>query len=150
MTITIELDDPRHPGPKALLEASHALMESLFPPESNHYLSIDALCIPSITFLVAKEDGKTLGCGALANKGDYGEIKSMFVDPAARGKGIANQLMQALETTARDQGLPMMRLETGHLLKAAHKLYAKHGFTYCSPFGEYTEDPNSIFMEKAL
>ena len=80
--------NPRDPGATALLQASHGLMESLFPSESNHYLSIDGLCMPGIHFFVAERGGRSLGCIALAERQGYGEIKSMFVDPDARGMGI--------------------------------------------------------------
>lgn len=148
--ISVETGDPHHPSATALLRKSHALMESLFPAESNHYLSIDALCVPSIRFFVAKSDDQILGCGALANKGDYGEIKSMFVDEAARGLGLARLLMNALEQTAKEQNLPIVRLETGNLLHAAHRLYEACGYSYIGPFGDYPDDPNSVFMQKVL
>ena len=32
----------------------------------------------------------------------------------------------------------------------AHRLYESFGFTYCGPFGDYLEDPNSIFMSVRL
>lgn len=150
MTITVEIGDPHHPQAKVLLEASHALMQSLYPAESNHALSVDDLCIPGIKFYVAKEAEKTLGCIALALKGEYGEIKSMFVDAGGRGKGIADKLVETVEIHARDQGFSALKLETGSELKAACKLYEKHGFQYCGPFGEYPEDPLSLFMEKVL
>ena len=148
--ITIEKGNPRHPQATALLEQSHALMVSLFPSDSNHYLSIDALCVPSIQFFVAKRKDEIIGTGALANKGDYGEIKSMFVDESARGTGAASKLLDHIEQVARDQSLPVLRLETGDKLQAAHRLYARHGFTKRGCFGDYRDDPLSLFMEKPL
>lgn len=148
--ITVETGDPRDPQATALLRQSHALMESLFPPEDNYFLDIDALCVPSITFFVAKDAGNIVGTAALATKGDYGEVKSMFVDPNIRGKGIAAALLQKLEETARAAGLTALKLETGNVLHAAHRLYQRHGFTDCGPFGEYSANQTSVFMEKAL
>nr|WP_325250359.1 GNAT family N-acetyltransferase [Amylibacter sp.] len=150
MTLTVQIGDPRDPAATRLLEASHALMQSLFPAESCHYLEIDDLCTPEITFLVVRDGDQTIGCGALANKGPYGELKSMFTDPAARGKGAADALIGALIKTARAQNLPVIRLETGDTLTAAHKLYQKHGFTFRGPFGDYHEHPASLFMERSL
>ena len=43
--ILIERTSPKHPQATALLHASHALMQSLFPPEDNFYLEIDDLCV---------------------------------------------------------------------------------------------------------
>jgi putative acetyltransferase len=148
MTITLQQSDPRSAGATALLRASHALMEASFPSEHNHYLSIDALCTPNITFFTATKDGETLGCGALANKGAYGEVKSMFTAETARGKGLADKILAAIIQSAADQSLPTLRLETGNSLHAAHRLYERHGFFYTDPFGDYTDSPVSIFMEK--
>ena len=148
--ISVTRGDPRDPEATALLEQGHALMQELFDPEDNHYLEIEALCVPEIHFFVARAFGKILGCAALANKGSYGEIKSMFVDPEARGTGLSDALMEALIQDARDQKMAEMKLETGDLLKAAHRLYARHGFQDCGPFGEYEASKASIFMTKAL
>ncbi|MFY0594854.1 MAG: GNAT family N-acetyltransferase [Cognatishimia sp.] len=142
--------DPRDPEATALLQQSHALMQELFDPEDNHYLEIGALCVPDIHFFVARTYGKILGCAALANKGQYGEIKSMFVDAEARGTGLADALMEALIQDARGQSLAVIKLETGDLLQAAHRLYARHGFAECGPFGDYQENKSSIFMAKEL
>ena len=91
-----------------------------------------------------------LGCGALAVQDGYGELKSMFTAPEARGKGVAARILDRLEEKARALGLPVIRLETGDLLHEALRLYARHGFVQRGPFGSYREDPASIFMEKTL
>ncbi len=148
--ITISRGDPHSAGASALLRASHALMEELFPSESNHYLSIDALCSDDIAFFIATRGGETLGCAALAAKPGYGEVKSMFVAPAARGTGTGAALLKTLEDHARRLGLTHLRLETGNTLHAAHRLYERAGFTYRGPFGDYQDDPISLFMEKTL
>ncbi|MBE0414556.1 GNAT family N-acetyltransferase, partial [Yoonia sp.] len=88
--------------------------------------------------------------GALAVKDGYGEIKSMFVSETARGQGIADALLRQIEDQARADGLPLLRLETGDALHAAQRLYARHGFTPCGPFGDYPAAKTSVFMEKPL
>ena len=32
----------------------------------------------------------------------------------------------------------------------ARRLYVSFGFGYCAPFGDYVEDPNSVFMARDL
>jgi len=150
MSISVQPGDPRHPDAMALLHQSHALMESLFPPEDNHFLDIDALCAPEISFYVAMLNGKILGTAALANKGAYGEVKSMFVAPDTRGLGVGAHLLAHLESEARARALPALKLETGNLLTEAHRLYARAGFALCAPFGDYVENSSSLFMEKQL
>ncbi|MFY0616488.1 GNAT family N-acetyltransferase [Shimia sp.] len=149
-TLEVVDGDPRDPQATALLQASHALMQTLFSKEENHFLSIDELCTPAIQFFVAREGGQTLGCVALADKGDYGEIKSMFVAPEARGKGVAHKLMQKLDAAARNAGLTSLKLETGDKLSEAHALYRAHGFADCGPFGSYEANSSSLFMYKDL
>ena len=154
MTIIVEPGDPRHPEATALLRQSHQLMQELFAPEENHFLSIDALCGEDILFFVAREYDTTLGTGALALRhdagGPYGEVKSMFTAPFARGRGAAGLILDRLENEARTRDLPVIRLETGNLLEAAHRVYRARGFTDCGPFGDYIAHPSSVFMEKRL
>lgn len=148
--IVIEPTSPRAPGAKALLEQSHALMLSLFSPETCHFLDLDALEAENIHLFAARIGEEMLGTGALAVKDGYGEVKSMFTSEAARGKGIADALLRQIEDAAREQGLSTLRLETGNVLYAAHRLYERHGFSFCGPFGDYKEVPESLFMEKSL
>lgn len=150
MTATLAID-PAHPeDARTLIEASHHLMQSLFPAESNHYLSLDALAGPEVRFFVARDGDTVLGCGALKLCDGYGEVKSMFTAPEGRGRGIAAAILTRIESEARAAGLPCLRLETGDLLHEAHRLYARQGFEVCGPFGDYTDDPRSLFMEKRL
>ena len=128
MTVTVEPGDPRHPGATALLQASHALMQDLFPSDSNHFLSIDELCAPGIAFFIARKADAILGTGARDDSTRYA----------------------ALEAEARSRSLPKLMLETGHSLHAAHRLYERAGFTFRGPFGDYPDDPMSRFMEKPL
>lgn len=148
--IIVEPCDPHHPQATALLQASHALMESLFPSEDNHYLSIDALCEPGIHFFAARTGAEIVGTGAIAERDGYAEVKSMFVAETARGKGVADAILRQLEDQARILGIKSLKLETGNLLEAAHRLYARHGFETCGPFGDYVANETSLFMKKAL
>ncbi len=150
MSIEVVPGDPRDPRAAYLLKQSHALMESLFPPEDNFYLDIDALAVPEIAFFVALRDESLLGTAALADKGSYGEVKSMFVSPDARGLGIGALLLARLERHAREMGFHRMMLETGNALHAAHRLYERAGFTLRGPFGDYPDAASSLFMEKTL
>ncbi len=146
--------DPRAPETSALLSQSRALMAALFPAEANHYLDDDALAAPDVRFFAARVAGRTDGCAALALRADadgpYGEVKSMFVAPAARGAGIGGALLDRIEAEARALGLAVLRLESGDRLHAAHRLYAAHGFAPRGPFGAYADGPHSLFMEKRL
>ena len=57
-------------------------------------------------FLVAWEEGKLVGCGALHfYTASSGEVRSLAVDPTVKEKGIGRALVQALEQEAREQDL---------------------------------------------
>lgn len=150
----IIVDDLRGPEIAALLEAHLELMRSQSPPESVHALDLESLRAPEITFWTAWEGDDLLGCGALKQlpQPGEGEIKSMHTAKAARGRGIAAQLLSHLEAHAKDLGLTRLNLETGSQdgFAPARNMYAKFGYQECPPFGDYAEDPNSTFMTKSL
>jgi len=142
--------DPLAPGARALIEASHDLMRALFPAESNHFFSLDELGGENVLFFTATLDNTTVGCAALVLCDGYAEVKSMFVDPAARGAKVGLKLLEYLEAEANACGRSTLRLETGDKLIAAQMLYRSHGYEICAPFGDYKDDPLSVFMEKKL
>ena len=154
MSVTVREADPLSPEGRALLEASQAHLASRYPPEHNHYLSVDELAQPHVAFWVAEGETegrrRALGCVALARLSGYGEVKSLWVDPAARGRGVGAALMTVVERRARAEGVPVLRLETGDDLYEAHRLYRRHGFSDRGPFGDYEDGPHSVFMEKTL
>ena len=108
--IVIERSDPKEPQATALLQVSHALMQSLFPPEDNSFLSIEELCAKEVYFFTARKGTQVLATGALVVKTGYGEIKSMFVDPSARGQGVGDAIVRALHDLAREKGLGSLKL----------------------------------------
>lgn len=150
MTLSIELESPLLPDVRALIEALDRYQAPLYPDESNHLLSLDALCAPDIRFFVAREGDDAIGCAALRVFSEYGEVKRMFVTPEARGKRLGKLLLGALEARARHEGLPRLRLETGIHQHEALGLYRAAGFRECPPFGEYRLDPLSVYMELLL
>ncbi|WFU10610.1 GNAT family N-acetyltransferase [Rhizobium sp. CB3090] len=151
MSPTITVESPRQDGVVRLLDMSNAYVQSLYPPESNHMLDLDALERPEVTFWVARLDGDAVGCCALVEEGDgTAEIKRMFVDPLARGRRVAQMLMNALEEKATERKLTALRLETGIYQPEAIGLYRKFGYIEIGPFGSYEPDPLSLFMEKML
>jgi putative acetyltransferase len=92
-----------------------------------------------------------IGCAALLCHADgSGELKSMFIRPAARGLGLSKVLLQAIETKAKELKLSRIDLETGPKSHAALSLYEAAGYRLCGPFAEYKNDPNSVFMTKDL
>ena len=151
----IAIEDPDQPEIHALLEEADHYYAALYPPEENHLLDITSLKANGTAFLVARLEGRVLGYGAVMKRGNdsegaWGEVKRMFVAPAARGKRIGKALLEALESYARRQGIKCLRLETGNRQPEALGLYRAAGFRNIDPFDGYGPSDYSLFMEKRL
>ena len=128
-------------------------MKSISPPESKHALDIEGLREPEITFWSVYKSARLVGCGAISELDKmHCELKSMRIDKTERGSGIASKLLSHILETAKSRGFQTVRLETGSMrfFEPARNLYSKFGFKYCEPFGNYKEDPNSVFMARDL
>lgn len=151
MPWTIREERPDRPDVMALLAARDAYMAELYPAESIHALDMAGLMLPAVTFLVARQDGLAVGCGAVVRGPDgSGELKSMWVHPVCRGCGLGRALLAAIEAVACRQGLTVLRLETGIHQPEALGLYQAQGYCEIGPFGRYRADPLSVFMAKPL
>jgi putative acetyltransferase len=150
-TITVQVDDPASAAARRLIAELDEYHTHLYPMASNHLLPVEALRQPNVTFLTVRVDGQVVGCGAFVNRGgEYAEIKRMFVLPKFRGLRIGRLLLEELESLIRAAGLPGARLETGVFQPEALRLYEKAGYQRRGPFGDYADDPLSVFMEKEL
>lgn len=150
--IDVRLESPDQPDVVQLIADLDAYQDTLYPPESRHSLDLAALCQPEVLFAVARDDetGEAVGCGAVVLRADHGEVKRMYVDPEARGQGVARQLLQHLEARATAAGCTCLMLETGPRQPEAIALYESSGFVQRGRFGSYPDDPLSVFMHKAL
>jgi putative acetyltransferase len=151
MPITIVQERPDTPEAVALIAELEAFLNPLYPPESRHGLSVEALIAQGVDFFVARREGAAAGCGGLlCVDRDYAEVKRMYVRPAHRGQGLGALILGRLEQHALARGLPVLRLEMGVTQPAAQRLYERFGFRQIPPFGPYRPDPLSLFYEKRL
>jgi putative acetyltransferase len=156
--VHIATESPTLDDVRRLLDEHLADMYATSPAESVHALDHSALLAPTVTFFTARDDGVLLGCGALSeltagpSHPGHGEIKSMRTAAPARGRGVASALLDTVLAEARRRRYTRMSLETGtqDYFAPARRLYARHGFTECGPFGSYTLDPHSVFMTLEL
>ncbi len=128
-------------------------MYELSPPESVHALDLEKLRKPDITFWTAWEGAELVGCGALKELDrTHGEVKSMRTPSNRRRKGVGRALLRHVIEVARSRSYERISLETGSMeaFVPAQRLYENFGFDYCGPFGDYIEDPNSVFMTLRL
>jgi putative acetyltransferase len=147
MQITFETPD--QPDVHELIGELDAYLYSLYPAENVYALDMASLLHPSVLFAVARDAaGVSLGCCAIVMKPGYGEIKRMYVRPRERGQGLARRLIEALEQKAIEQGCRTFMLETGPTMAEALSLYQRLGYQCRGPFGDYPDDPLSVFMQK--
>ena len=157
--VTITVEPPRQPEVERLLDGSTAHAQSLYPPESNFLLDVATLERPEVAFYVARDGERAVGIAALVADTDAetdataparGELKRMFVDPAARGRGVAGALLARIEADASARGIREIVLETGDLHDAAQALYTRHGYREIPQFGQYVGEPHSVCFAKPL
>ncbi len=151
MNVTIAVEQPKQPEVVALIGLSDEYMDSLYPPEGNFAVDLDALSCRDVSFLVARLDGKAVGCGGIKWFEDgSAELKRIFVRDDARGHGLGRKIMAELEALAATRNVHRLYLETGPLNVEAVRLYETLGYRPCGPFADYEENPHSLFMMKDL
>jgi putative acetyltransferase len=150
MSIRIQQVSPRSEDVQALIKALDEFQGQLYPPESNYHDSLEELSGDHVYFVGAYEGSGILACGAVKVMGDYGEVKRMFVRPGARGLRLGQRILAELEGFARSRRLVCTRLETGIRHENALVFYERCGYKRIGPYGAYSNDPLSVFMEKDL
>ncbi len=150
MTRELRRDDALSADALAMIAESEAELSAIYPPEVRYAFSPDQLLDADVRFVVAYEDGDPVGCGGMAPCDGYGELKRVFVTSSCRGRGLAAQIVNALEDIARSEAFPVMRLETGLASPDAIALYRKLGYRETPPFGTYVDNGSSVFMEREL
>jgi DNA-binding MarR family transcriptional regulator/ribosomal protein S18 acetylase RimI-like enzyme len=104
---------------------------------------------PKGACLLAVSEGLPIGCVALTNfaQGE-GEVKRLWISPAARGLGVSKRLMQEIELRATRLGMQRLVLDTNGALCAALGLYRRSGW---SEIERYNDNPYAQhFFEKRL
>ncbi|WP_322029377.1 GNAT family N-acetyltransferase [Paraburkholderia sp. J76] len=149
--MNIAFESPDQIDVITLIAELDAYQDALYPPESRHSLDLASLKQPNVLFAVARDrEGQAIGCGAIVLNPEFGELKRMYVAPHGRGQGVAKKLLSLLESRAKDSGCHLLKLETGPYQPEALALYASAGYERRGPFGDYTNDPLSVFMQKHI
>ena len=147
--MNIALESPGQPDVIQLVDDLDAYQKPLYPPESHYGIDIPALSAAHVLFAVARDEaGTAIGCGALVMNPGYGELKRMYVRPQDRGQGVAAKVLGFLEAEAAARGCTVFRLETGVRQPEALAFYARAGYARRERFGDYPDDPLSVFMQK--
>ena len=152
--VAIKAETPLQDDVRAMIEELNAVMIPLTPREFQFQMTAEQIAESATTLFVARDgEGKALGMGALKVHDEaLGEVKRMYTRPAARGTGVGWQLLQQVETLARDKGLKELKLETGEApgFEEAWKVYERSGYTVCGAFLDYPDSGWSRFYMKKL
>ena len=148
---SVAIEPARQPDVEKLLRLGEEFALSLYPPQSCYLLDVGELEHADVTVFVARVDGEASGMAALVDKHDgSAELKRLFIDDAARGLGLARQLLERIEEFGSAAGAHVIQLETGPRSFAAIALYTSSGYQGIANFGQYVDDPHSVCMEKEL
>jgi GNAT superfamily N-acetyltransferase len=112
---------------------------------------------PGGRLLLAGMPGEAFGCIALrpldpeggSASGAIGEVKRLYVRPAARNGGWGRRLAEALIAEARAIGYRELKLDTLEWMTEARALYGRQGFRECAP---YYDNPlaGAVYMARNL
>jgi GNAT superfamily N-acetyltransferase len=147
----ISLDDPGIPG--------------LFDPfirEADGPLDVDLdieaeiaagpprdLTPPGGILLLARVDGEPAGLGGVRHlETEVAEVKTMYVEPAHRGKGLARAILRELERIAREHGCRATRLDTSDYLTSAVALYRAADYREVPPYNDNVKA--NLWFERQL
>jgi putative acetyltransferase len=152
--IAIEIESPVSPDAEALFTEFGEDLKRRYTDFSNDgYANFHPSEVqqPRSVFVVARSESRAVGCGALRVLDEQtAEIKRLFVRPEARGHGVATQILEKLESLAREYDYDIIRLETGIRQPEAMALFGSAGFYRIPKYGEYENNPVSACFEKRI
>jgi putative acetyltransferase len=142
----------RDPGVAGLIDAlTLELADGGYSDEESFGYSLDQLERSGVHLVGATSDGRLVGLGGLELQEDgFAELKRFYVDPAHRGGGVADAVIEKLVEHARSHGATTLRLETGDKQQAAMRFYARHGFEVVPRFGPYVDSATSVCMSRSI
>ena len=104
---------------------------------------------PLGAWVVAYLGDAPVGCGGVKRLDDTSaELKRIYLDAAARGRGLGRRLLEQLEQHARDLGYELLRLDTGDLQPEALGLFRSAGYRQIPDYNGNTWA--TYWMEKRL
>jgi ribosomal protein S18 acetylase RimI-like enzyme len=128
----------------ALLAEYFAYRALTFPQAAGYVTTFPALqdfSPPLGAFLVVELDGSPVGCGGIRGLGaGRFEVKHLWLQPQAQGRGLGRALLAELERRAVGMDAAELVLDTNSSLEAAGGLYRASGFT---DIDSYNDNPNA-------
>jgi len=122
-----------------------------YKEENGFYGTLNAIEKIKYAVVAYDENKKPIGCGGLKRfSEDEVEIKRMYVSLDCRGKGVAIQILSALEDWSKDLKFKKCILETLKKKPYAIRFYEKSNYKIIPNFGDYANANNSICFAKTL
>lgn len=104
---------------------------------------------PRSIFIVARENGNAIGCGALREiSNEIAEIKRVYA--RKKSSGIGKKILIYLEEQAQEFGYKKIILETRKCNEIAVNFYLKNDYKVISNYGKYINREEAICFEKIL
>jgi putative acetyltransferase len=105
---------------------------------------------PAGAFVLAEDADQYVACIGLRQfSAGIGEIKRLYVVPAARGLGLGRVLVERIIVVAREVGYGSLLLDTLPFMKEAQSLYVALGFKPVAPY-RYNPVAGSAFLRLDL
>ena len=146
---TVQRVPPEHPDAARFVRALLEEMAERYDDDPDTIEHTD----PGAEFVLLLDDDATpLGGGAVQRlskskpdaAADHGEIKRVYLAPAARGRGLSRLLISALVDLALELGYTWLQLETGDVQPEAVGLYESSGWVRVPNYGQYERDSRSL------
>ncbi len=107
-------------------------------------------CPPDARLFILKIGNHAAGCVIVKRfSEDAFEMKRMYIDPAHRGHGYSQVMLDMAIGTARNMGAKRLLLDTEPTMTSAIHLYEKNGFKSIPPYYD-SPLPNAMFYELVL
>lgn len=105
---------------------------------------------PAGAFLLARKGDACIGCVGVRRFSDgAGEVKRLYVVPAARGKGVGRLLAEGIVAAAKELGYARLLLDTLPSMKEAQAVYVSLGFRPIAPY-RFNPVPGAAYLELML
>ncbi len=156
MSLLVEIETPLQDDVRVLVAELNATLHELTPPEFCHHMTVEQMADEATTVLFPRgpaPGGQAVACGALKrHDGGIGEVKRMYTRPSHRGCRIGAQIVERIETLARQRGFDAAGCwKTGDRHSGGPwTVYERAGFTRCGPVLDYPDVAWSVFYEKPL
>jgi len=103
--------------------------------------------LPGVRFVVARRDGRVLGCAIGDRDGQDSRVINLAVDPTTRRQGVGTALLRALEV-ALPHGNLLLMVEAEN--SGAQTLYRQEGYLPVGTANDYYgPGRNGIWMQKS-